>query len=147
MSLLNIFSGLLDQHGDTVQQAALLAYLKQGEEAQPYLEAVLAARLAGTVYRSLSKEDQYEAARNETILSIAKWVKEHPRASQVSPTMLSESCHNQVRHFRARHRRRSTGRFFSSNRKLNKYSGLASVLYWSISLLSFDILIQYMYIL
>ena len=71
------------QHGDTVQQAALLAYLKQGEEAQPYLEAVLAARLAGTVYKTLSKDDQYEAARNETILSIAKWVKEHPRATQV----------------------------------------------------------------
>ena len=87
MSLLSLFSGLLDQHGDTAQQAALLAYLKQGEEAQPYLEAVLAARLAGTVYRTLSKEDQYEAARNETILSIAKWVKEHPRASQVSLTM------------------------------------------------------------
>ena len=85
MSLLSLFSGLLDQHGDTAQQAALLAYLKQGEEAQPYLEAVLAARLAGTVYRTLSKEDQYEAARNETILAIAKWVKVHPRATQVSP--------------------------------------------------------------
>ena len=84
MSLLSLFSGLLDQHGDTAQQAALLAYLQQGEEAQPYLEAVLAARLAGTVYRTLSKEDQYEAARNQTILAIAKWVKEHPRATQVS---------------------------------------------------------------
>ena len=84
MSLLNMLSGLMDQYGDTVQQAALLAYLQQGEEAQPYLEAVLAARLAGTVYRTLSKEDQYEAARNETILSIAKWVKDHPRASQVT---------------------------------------------------------------
>jgi len=82
MSLLNMLSGLLDQQGDTVQQAALLAYLKQGEEAQPYLEAVLAARLAGTVYKTLSKDDQYEAARNETILCIAKWVKEHPRATQ-----------------------------------------------------------------
>lgn len=83
MSLLNMLSGIMDQHGDTVQQAALLAYLKQGEEAQPYLEAVLAARLAGTVYKTLSKDDQYEAARNETILSIAKWVKDHPRATQV----------------------------------------------------------------
>ena len=91
MSLLSLFSGLLDQHGDTAQQAALLAYLKQGEEAQPYLEAVLAARLAGTVYRTLSKEDQYEAARNETILSIAKWVKDHPRATQVSPRDKLES--------------------------------------------------------
>ena len=84
MSMLQLLTGLLDQHGDTAQQAALLAYLRQGEEAQPYLEAVLAARLAGTVYKTLSKEDQYEAARNETILSIAKWVKDHPRASQVT---------------------------------------------------------------
>ena len=38
MSLANLLTGLLDQHGDTIQQAALLAYLKQGEEAQPYLE-------------------------------------------------------------------------------------------------------------
>jgi len=82
MSLLQLFSGLLDKHGDTAQQAALLAYLKNGEEAQPYLEAVLTARLAGTVYKQISKEDQYEAARNETILSIAQWVKEHPRATQ-----------------------------------------------------------------
>ena len=84
MSLLHMLSGLLDQHGDTAQQAALLAYLKNGEEAQPYLEAVLTARLAGTVYKQFSKEDQYEAARNETILSIAAWVKEHPRATQVT---------------------------------------------------------------
>merc|ERR1712025_1118904 len=82
MSLTNLLTGMLDQHGDTVQQAALLAYLKQGEEAQPYLEAVLTARLAGTIYKTLSKDDQYEAARNETILNIAKWVKEHPRATQ-----------------------------------------------------------------
>merc|ERR1711997_498339 len=82
MSMLQLLTGLLDQHGDSAQQAALLAYLRQGEEAQPYLEAVLTARLAHTAYRAVSKEDQYEAARNETILSIAAWVKEHPRATQ-----------------------------------------------------------------
>ena len=38
MSVLQLLTGLLDQHGDTAQQAALLAYLRQGEEAQPYLE-------------------------------------------------------------------------------------------------------------
>ena len=38
MSMLQLLTGLLDQHGDTAQQAALLAYLRQGEEAQPYLE-------------------------------------------------------------------------------------------------------------
>lgn len=82
MSVLQLLTGLLDQHGDTAQQAALLAYLRQGEEAQPYLEAVLTARLAHTAYRAVSKEDRYEAARHETVLSIAAWVKEHPRATQ-----------------------------------------------------------------
>ena len=38
MSMLQLLTGLLDQHGDSAQQAALLAYLRQGEEAQPYLE-------------------------------------------------------------------------------------------------------------
>ena len=36
--MLQLLTGLLDQHGDSAQQAALLAYLRQGEEAQPYLE-------------------------------------------------------------------------------------------------------------
>ena len=38
MSLPQLLTGLLDQHGETMQQAALLAYLRQGEEAQPALE-------------------------------------------------------------------------------------------------------------
>merc|ERR1712096_578663 len=63
MSLAHMLTGLLDQHGETVQQAALLAYLKQGEEAQPYLEGVLSARLMANLYKSISKEDKYEAAR------------------------------------------------------------------------------------
>ena len=40
MSLAHMLTGLLDQHGDTVQNAALLAYLKQGDEAKPYLEVI-----------------------------------------------------------------------------------------------------------
>ena len=46
MSVLQLLTGLLGQHGDTAQQAALLAYLKQGEEAQPYLEVRLVKLLA-----------------------------------------------------------------------------------------------------
>ena len=59
----------------TPAQAALLAYVRQGEEAAPMLEAVLAGRLALTMYKTLSKEDKYEAARTETTLAIAKWIK------------------------------------------------------------------------
>ena len=43
---------------------------------------MLSARLAANLYKSISKEDKYEAARTETTLAIAKWVKEHPRATQ-----------------------------------------------------------------
>ena len=35
---LPLLTGLIDQHGETLQQAALLAYLKQREEAQPMLD-------------------------------------------------------------------------------------------------------------
>ena len=38
MSLPQLLAGILDKHGDTMQQAALLAYLRQGEDAQQYLE-------------------------------------------------------------------------------------------------------------
>merc|ERR1712133_169797 len=99
MSLANLLTGLLDQHGDTIQQAALLAYLKQGEEAQPYLEGVLSARLAGNLYKAVSKEDKYEAARTETTLAIAKWVKEHPRATQ---TQTQEEVARQIELFKAK---------------------------------------------
>ena len=38
MALPELLSGLLDKHGETIQQAALLAYLRQGEEGAKYLE-------------------------------------------------------------------------------------------------------------
>merc|ERR1712177_123191 len=82
-SLPQIMTALMETHGQTAQQAALLAYLKQGDEAKPYLETVLTAQLASTLYKTLSSEDKYEAARTETTLAIAKWIKEHPRATQI----------------------------------------------------------------
>jgi len=82
MSLSPIISGLLDKHGDTLQQAALYAFLTQGEEGQKYLETVTAAKLCVQAYKTISKEDELEAARTETTLEIAKWVKDHPYATQ-----------------------------------------------------------------
>jgi len=94
---MHILTGLADTHGDTAQQAALLAYVRQGEEAAPMLEAVLAGRLALTMYKTLSKEDKYEAARTETTLAIAKWIKEHPRATQ---TQQQEEVARQIQLFK-----------------------------------------------
>merc|ERR1712083_451882 len=99
MSLTNLLTGMLDQHGDTMQQAALLAYLKQGEEAQPYLEGLLTAKLAANVFKTINKEDKYEAARAETTLAIAKWVKDHPRVTQ---TQTQEEVVRQIELFKAK---------------------------------------------
>merc|ERR1712098_435832 len=83
MSIANLLTGVLQgETGDMLQNAAMLAYLKQGDEAKPDLEAVLAGKLCSGLYKSLTKEDQYEAARTETTLAIAKWIKEHPRATE-----------------------------------------------------------------
>ncbi|XP_023326898.1 uncharacterized protein LOC111700253 isoform X1 [Eurytemora carolleeae] len=82
MSLPQLLAGVLDKHGDSMQQAALLAYLRQGEDAQQYLETITAARLCMSAYKHFSKEDELDAARAETTLAIAKWVKEHPYATQ-----------------------------------------------------------------
>ena len=38
MSLSELIGGLMGKHGDTLQQAALLAYLKEGDEGKKYLE-------------------------------------------------------------------------------------------------------------
>lgn len=82
MSLPDILGAFLDKHGDTMQQAALLAYLKQGEEGQQLLEAVTTARLCSKAWKTISREDELAAARTETTLAIAKWVKDHPYATQ-----------------------------------------------------------------
>ena len=57
------------------------------------------------VDRVVSKEDKYEAARNETVLAIAAWVKEHPRATQVRSQAGPPQC-CQFSIIRHRHRRR-----------------------------------------
>jgi len=82
MSLSELIGGLMGKHGDTLQQAALLAYLKDGDEGKKYLEAITTARLCTQAYKALSKEEELEAARTETTLAIAAWVKAHPRATQ-----------------------------------------------------------------
>ena len=51
------------------------------------------------LYKSISKEDKYEAARTETTLAIAKWVKEHPRATQ---TQTQEEVARQIEMFKAK---------------------------------------------
>lgn len=82
MALPSLLTNLLDKNGSSLQQMAFLAYLKNGEESKPYLQAITAANVYNNAYKSFSKNDEIDAARNEAILNIAKYVKEHPRARQ-----------------------------------------------------------------
>ena len=45
MSLGELLGNILNKHGDTIQSAALLAYLKQGEEGKKCLEVRLCDRI------------------------------------------------------------------------------------------------------
>lgn len=76
----NVFVDILNNHGDTLQQLALLAYLSKGDEAKPFLQATTAAKVCQTVYKHFSKTDAIDAARSETIQRIASYVKDNPRA-------------------------------------------------------------------
>ena len=76
----NILLDILDTHGDTLQQVALLAYLNRGEEAKPFLQATTAVKVGQAMYKHFSKTDAVDAARAETIQSIAAYVKDNPQA-------------------------------------------------------------------
>ena len=49
--------------------------------------------------RLTSKDDQMEALRNETILNIAKYVKEHPRAR---PQEIQNKLESEIAAFKAK---------------------------------------------
>ena len=42
----NILLEILNTHGDTLQQVALLAYLNKGEQAKPFLQATTALKVS-----------------------------------------------------------------------------------------------------
>eukprot|EP00095_Tigriopus_kingsejongensis_P003933 maker-scaffold1375_size44572-snap-gene-0.11 protein:Tk03933 transcript:maker-scaffold1375_size44572-snap-gene-0.11-mRNA-1 annotation:"PREDICTED: uncharacterized protein LOC100888786" len=68
MAMPKQFADLLDNHGDTLQQMALLAYLKRGDSAKPFLEAITTAKVCKDVFQYLSKDDAaIEQARGEAI--------------------------------------------------------------------------------
>ncbi len=97
-SLPDKIAGFVDKNGDTLQQMALLAYLKRGEQAQPFLEAVTTAKVAVDLYRRVSAPDAgIEAARAEAILNVSKYVKAHPRAR---PSELQQVVEQEVEAFK-----------------------------------------------
>ena len=71
---------LVDQNADTLQQMALLAYVKDPEVGEPFLEAITTYKVGKSVWNYVRKDDQIEKARNECIVNVAAFIKANPRA-------------------------------------------------------------------
>merc|ERR1712110_261011 len=70
---------LVDQNADTLQQMALLAYVKDPEVGEPFLEAITTYKVGKSVWKLVSKEDKIEKAREECILNVSAYIKANPR--------------------------------------------------------------------
>lgn len=79
---------------DLLQQLATLAWIHNGDPAM--LEKITAARVGYELYERLSGAREIEALKRETILAIAKYIKEHPKASKEE---LSMEIANHIRNF------------------------------------------------
>lgn len=65
---------------DLLQQIATLVWTSTGD--QTMIEHLSKLRVGYELYQRLSGEREMEALRKQTIEAIAKWIKEHPKASK-----------------------------------------------------------------
>uniref|UniRef100_A0A0B7AM39 Uncharacterized protein n=1 Tax=Arion vulgaris TaxID=1028688 RepID=A0A0B7AM39_9EUPU len=63
-----------------LEQISLLVWAHTGNS--DMAEKLATVKLAADLWKKLSGNEQMDELRNETILSISKYVKEHPHASQ-----------------------------------------------------------------
>lgn len=67
-------------NADLIQEFATLLWVEKGED--DLMKKVTSARIVYELYQRLTGENEMDAMRNETIAKIAKWVKEHPKATK-----------------------------------------------------------------
>ena len=67
--------GFVDQNADTLQQMALLAYLKEPDVGEPLLQAITTYNVGRSVFKYVFKDDQIKRLSNETIVNIAAFSK------------------------------------------------------------------------
>jgi len=91
--------GFVDQNADTLQQMALLAYLKEPDVGEPLLQAITTYKVGRSVFKYVSKDEQIERLRNETIVNIAAYVKANPRAR---PQDLQKKVEEEIELFKAK---------------------------------------------
>ncbi|XP_042902554.1 uncharacterized protein [Parasteatoda tepidariorum] len=75
-------TSLVGDHWKLIQRLALLAYVHRGEDSKDLYKAVIAAKVLKGFYDDIVHNDHIEKAREEAILAISQYVKEHPRASE-----------------------------------------------------------------
>jgi len=90
---------LVDQNADTLQQMALLAYVKDPELGEPFLEAITTYKVGKSVWKAVSQEDKIEQARNDCILNVAAYVKANPRAR---PMEIQKKVQDEIEIFKAK---------------------------------------------
>ncbi|XP_048733780.1 uncharacterized protein LOC125649948 [Ostrea edulis] len=67
---------------ELLQQIGTLVWAINDDKAPKLVENLAAFRIGYEVYERLSGEREVDALRNQTILAIAKFVKDHPKASK-----------------------------------------------------------------
>ncbi|XP_035214343.1 uncharacterized protein LOC118188099 isoform X2 [Stegodyphus dumicola] len=75
-------TSLLQDHSKLIQRLALLAYVHRGEESKDVYSAVILGKILKEFYDDCVQQDDTSKLREETILAIAQYVKDHPRASE-----------------------------------------------------------------
>merc|ERR1739838_501412 len=90
---------LVDQNADTLQQMALLAYVKDPEVGEPFLEAITTYKVGKSVWKLVSKEDKIDKAREECILNVSAYVKNNPRAR---PNEIQKKVQDEIEIFKAK---------------------------------------------
>uniref|UniRef100_A0A3B3RRL8 Si:ch211-191j22.3 n=1 Tax=Paramormyrops kingsleyae TaxID=1676925 RepID=A0A3B3RRL8_9TELE len=82
------------------QQVALLGWLRSdSEESKDLLTTLTGARVMHAVHNRLTRRSQLDAYKRECILSVADYVRRHPRASQQE---LSAEVEKHIKLFAAR---------------------------------------------
>ncbi|XP_055931240.1 uncharacterized protein LOC129961720 [Argiope bruennichi] len=65
-----------------IQRLSLLAYVHRGDDSKDLYKAIIVAKILKGFYDDCNRQDQVDAARDEAILAIVKYVKDHPRATE-----------------------------------------------------------------
>ncbi|XP_064600775.1 uncharacterized protein LOC135466951 [Liolophura sinensis] len=77
-------------------QIATLGWLQGSDESKKLMENLTQLRVGYELWQRVSGQRELDALRNQTILSICKYVKDHPKATK---DVLAKEVARQIQHF------------------------------------------------